>query len=129
MIYPVIWWIGASLKKSSEMASSKLWPETPMWENYTKGWQFSSEYTFTTFFTNTLVMEFFNVIGGVLTAAIVAYGFGRIVFKFRGFWFAILLATLMLPGQVTIVPQYIMFNNFCLTDSYVPLILPHFFGG
>lgn len=129
MIYPVIWWVGASLKKTSEMGSSSLWPETPMWENYTKGWAFSSEYTFTTFFSNTLMMEFFNVLGGVMTAAIVAYGFGRLNFKLRNFWFAILLMTLMLPGQVTIVPQYILYNNFGLTDSYIPLVLPHFFGG
>lgn len=129
MIYPVIWWVGASLKKTSEMGSSSLWPETPMWENYTKGWAFSNEYTFTTFFSNTLMMEFFNVLGGVMTAAIVAYGFGRLKFKLRNFWFAILLMTLMLPGQVTIVPQYILYNNFGFTDSYIPLVLPHFFGG
>jgi len=129
MIYPVIWWIGASLKKTSEMASSALWPETPMWENYTKGWAFSSEYSFTTFYANTLMMEFWNVLGGVFTAALVAYGFARLNFKFRGFWFAILLMTLMLPTQVTIVPQYILYNNFGFVDSYVPLVLPHFFGG
>jgi ABC-type glycerol-3-phosphate transport system permease component len=129
MIYPVIWWIGASLKKTSEMNSSALWPATPMWENYTKGWNFSSEFTFTTFFANTLTMELFDVVGGVLTAAIVAYGFARLSFKLRGMWFGILLATLMLPGQVTIVPQYILYNNFGLTNSYFPLILPHFFGG
>lgn len=129
MIYPVIWWVGASLKKTTEMGSSKIWPETLMWENYTKGWNFSSEYTFTTFFSNTLIMELFNVAGGVLTAALVAYGFGRLKFKLSGLWFGILLGTLMLPGQVTIVPQYIMYNNFGLTDSYIPLVLPHFFGG
>ncbi|MEX2416609.1 MAG: carbohydrate ABC transporter permease [Paenibacillaceae bacterium] len=129
MIYPVIWWLGASLKKTSEMASSSIWPEIPMWENYTKGWTFTGEYTFTNFFANTLMMEFWNVLGGVLTAAIVAYGFGRLSFKFRGFWFSILLMTLMLPGQVTIVPQYILYNNFGFVDSYIPLILPHYFGG
>jgi multiple sugar transport system permease protein len=129
MIYPVIWWVGASLKKTSEMGSSKIWPETLMWENYTKGWQFSSEFTFATFFSNTLIMELFNVVGGVFTAALVAYGFGRLKFKLSGMWFAILLGTLMLPGQVTIVPQYIMYNNFGMTDSYIPLVLPHFFGG
>ncbi|MEX1029065.1 MAG: carbohydrate ABC transporter permease [Paenibacillaceae bacterium] len=129
MIYPVIWWIGASLKKNSEMASSSLWPATPMWENYTKGWNFSSEFSFTRFFANTLTMELFNVVGGVLTAALVAYGFARLSFKLRGMWFGILLATLMLPGQVTIVPQYILYNNFGLTNSYVPLVLPHYFGG
>jgi ABC-type glycerol-3-phosphate transport system permease component len=129
MIYPVIWWVGASLKKPEEMSLPSIWPEVPMWENYTKGWVFSSEFTFTHFFANTLMMEFWIVIGGVLTSAIVAYGFARLNFKFKGFWFAILLLTMMLPTQVTVVPQYIMFNYFGFVDSYIPLILPHFFGG
>ncbi|KAF9127938.1 hypothetical protein BGX30_014529 [Mortierella sp. GBA39] len=129
MLYPVIWWVGASLKKTEELSLPTIWPKTPMWENYSKGWHFSSEYTFAHFFGNSLLMELGNVVGGVLTAAIVAYGFGRLSFKLRGFWFSILLLTMMLPGQVTIVPQYILFNKLGLVDSYVPLVLPHFFGG
>ncbi|MDQ0059183.1 carbohydrate ABC transporter permease [Paenibacillus harenae] len=129
MLYPVIWWIGASLKTTAEMSSPSIWPSTPMWENYTEGWKFSPEFTFGRFFGNTLIMEFWNVIGGVLTSAIVAYGFARLNFKFRGALFSILLLTMMLPGQVTIVPQYILYNKLQLMDSYIPLILPHFFGG
>lgn len=129
MIYPVIWWVGASLKKTEEMRLPTIWPETPMWENYTEGWHFSAEYSFGHFFANTLLMEVGNVIGGVLTAAVVAFGFARLNFPLRGFWFSILLLTLMLPGQVTVVPQYILFNNLGFVNSYVPLVLPHFFGG
>ncbi|MHA7964675.1 carbohydrate ABC transporter permease [Paenibacillus sp. CAU 1782] len=129
MLYPVIWWVGASLKKTSELSLPTIWPSVPMWENYTKGWMFSADYTFAHFFANTLWMELWNVVGGVTTAAIVAYGFGRLNFKFQGLWFSILLLTMMLPGQVTVVPQYILFNNFGFVDSYIPLILPHFFGG
>lgn len=129
MLYPVFWWIGASLKKNEEMRLPTIWPETPMWENYTKGWTFSAEYSFTHFFANTLMMEFWSVLGAVLSSAVVAYGFARIPFKLRGFWFSILLLTMMLPGQVTVVPQYILYNSFGLVDSYIPLILPHFFGG
>lgn len=129
MIYPVIWWVGASLKKTSELSLPTIWPSIPMWENYSKGWRFSGEYTFAHFFGNTLLMELGNVAGGVLTAAIVAYGFGRLYFGLKGFWFSILLLTMMLPGQVTVVPQYILFNKLGLVDSYVPLVLPHFFGG
>ncbi|KIL40511.1 ABC transporter permease [Gordoniibacillus kamchatkensis] len=129
MLYPVFWWLGASLKKNSEMSLPTIWPEQPMWENFTKGWNFSAEYSFTTFFKNTLAMEFWNVLGAIITSALVAYGFGRLQFKLRGFWFSILLLTMMLPGQVTIVPQYIMYNNLGLVNSYIPLILPHFLGG
>jgi ABC-type glycerol-3-phosphate transport system permease component len=129
MLYPVIWWLGASLKSLEEMSQPSIWPSVPLWSNYIEGWQFSSEYTFAQFYKNTLLMELWNVIGGVITAAMVAYGFGRLHFKFRDGWFAILLLTLMLPTQVTIVPQYILYNNFGLVDSYIPLILPQFFGG
>ncbi|XEC96539.1 carbohydrate ABC transporter permease [Paenibacillus tarimensis] len=129
MIYPVIWWVGASLKPVNEMRLPAIWPSVPMWSNYTDGWNFSAQYSFAHFFANTLLMEFWNVLGGVITAAIVAYGFARLNFKFRGMWFAILLLTMMLPAQVTIIPQYILYNTFGFVDSYVPLILPHFFGG
>ncbi|GJM79099.1 ABC transporter permease [Paenibacillus sp. HMSSN-139] len=129
MLYPVIWWVGASLKKTEELSLPTLWPKTPIWENYSNGWQYSNDYTFAHFFGNTLLMEVGNVFGGVLTAAVVAYGFGRLNFKLRGFWFSVLLLTMMLPGQVTVVPQYILFNSFGFVDSYVPLVLPHFFGG
>ncbi|WP_188496068.1 carbohydrate ABC transporter permease [Pullulanibacillus pueri] len=129
MLYPVFWWLGASLKKNSEMRLPTLWPQTPMWENFTKGWSFSAQYTFGHFFTNTLMMEFWSVIGSVLTSAIVAYGFARLNFRFRGIWFSILIMTMMLPGQVTIIPQYILYHTFGLVNSYIPLILPHFFGG
>ncbi|MBS4219288.1 carbohydrate ABC transporter permease [Bacillus sp. FJAT-49711] len=129
MLYPVIWWIGASLKKPEELRLPTIWPEVPNWNNYVNGWLFSSEFTFAHFFKNTLIMEFWNVLGAVLTSALVAYGFARLNFKFKNLWFGILMLTLMLPGQVTIVPQYILFNHFGFVDSYVPLILPHFFGG
>ncbi|MFC4306376.1 carbohydrate ABC transporter permease [Cohnella boryungensis] len=130
MIYPVIWWAGASLKTIQEMRLPGIWPESPVWDNYISGWNFSpAEYTFAHFFGNTLLMELWNVVGGVITAAIVAYGFARLNFRLKGFWFAILLMTMMLPAQVTVVPQYILFNSLGWVDSYIPLILPHFFGG
>lgn len=129
MIYPVIWWLGASLKATPELRLPGIWPSTPMWSNYIDGWSFSSKYTFGHFYMNTLIMEFWNVLGGVLTAAVVAYGFGRLNFRFRGALFGLLLLTLMLPTQVTIIPQFILYNNFGFVNSYVPLILPHFFGG
>src|SRR4051794_35918949 len=78
MIYPVIWWVGASLKKPEELTLATIWPKVPMWENYVNGWMFSSEYSFSHFFANTLIMEFWNVLGAVLTSALVAYGFARL---------------------------------------------------
>lgn len=129
MMYPVLWWIGASLKKDSELSLPTLWPSTPQWVNYSAGWHFSDQFSFTHFYANSLLMEFWNVLGSVATCGLVAYAFARLNFKLRGLWFAIMLLTLMLPGQVTVIPQYIMWNNFGLVDSFLPLIIPHFFGG
>ncbi|MCI3918680.1 carbohydrate ABC transporter permease [Paenibacillus sp. TRM 82003] len=129
MIYPVIWWVGASLKTTAELSLPTLWPSTPQWVNYTEGWRFSKEFTFGHFYWNTIFITGMSVVGGVLTAAVVAFGFARLQFPLRGFWFSVMLLTLMLPSQVTIVPQYILYNTFGFVDSYVPLILPHFFGG
>lgn len=78
MLYPVLWWVGASLKTIPEMSLPTLWPSEPQWSNYVEGWRFSGAHTFGRFFANTLLMEAANVTGGVLTAAIVAYGFGRL---------------------------------------------------
>lgn len=129
MLYPVIWWIGASLKKQSELSSPSIWPQVPQWANYIQGWHFSDQFSFTHFYANSFTMEFFDILGSVLTSGLVAYAFARLNFKFRNFWFAIMMLTLMLPYQVTVVPQYIMWNNFGLVNSYLPLIIPHFLGG
>jgi len=129
MIYPVIWWIGASLKSNAEMSSPNLFPETPLWSNYTKGWTAIPNYTFTTFYANSFQIEFWSVIGSVVSASLVAYGFARLDFPLRNMWFSILLITMMLPSQVTVVPQYVMFHQWDWIDTYLPLIVPHYFGG
>lgn len=129
MLYPVLWWIGASLKKESELSSPTLWPSIPQWVNYTSGWHFSDQFNFTHFYTNSFIMEFFNVLGSVVTCGLVAYAFARLNFKLRNLWFAVMMLTLMLPSQVTVVPQYIMWNNLGMVNSFFPLIIPHFFGG
>ncbi len=128
MIYPVIWWVGASLKPAAEMSLPTLFPSHPVWENYITGWQSNGQFTFTTYFRNTLTMEIFNVVGSVCSAAICGFGFGRLRFKGRNLLFTLLMITMMLPGQVTIVPQYVYYHQLGLVDSYVPLILPYYFG-
>ena len=129
MIYPVIWWVFASFKTTGEMSSRNLFPEVWTLSNYIEGWQVTSSLTFGTFFRNSLFIGVVNVVGAILTSGLVAYGFGRLKFKFKGFWFAVLLMTLMLPGQVTVISQYIMYNNLGFIDTYFPLILPYCLGG
>lgn len=129
MIYPIIWWLGASLKTNAEMSMPGIFPSDPQWSNYVKGWTAIPKYTFTKFFTNTFIIEIFSVAGSVVSASLVAFGFARISFKYSKFWFALLMLTMMIPSQVIVIPQYVMFLDLNWVNTYLPIIVPHFFGG
>ena len=85
--------------------------------------------TFGNFFANSILVSGICVVGAVLSAGLVAYGFGRLKFKGKGIWFSILLMTLMLPSQVTVISQYIMYNKLKMIDTYFPLVLGYCLGG
>lgn len=129
MLFPLVWWVCASFKPMGELASTNILPEHWTLDNYINGWTITSELTFGRLFLNTLRIVLVNVVGAVVTSSLVAFGFARLNFKFKNFWFAIVMATLMLPSQVTVVSQYIMYNKMGLIDSYWPLNLPYLFGG
>ena len=124
MLFPLVWWVCASFKPMGELASTNILPEHWTLDNYINGWTITSELTFGRLFLNTLRIVLVNVVGAVVTSS-----FARLNFKFKNFWFAIVMATLMLPSQVTVVSQYIMYNKMGLIDSYWPLNLPYLFGG
>ena len=131
MVYPILWLFASSLKPSAEIWTtvSSLIPQHITWDNYTNGWRGFGGISFTTFYMNSFIYAIVGTIGSVLSSAIVAYGFSRIRFFGRGFWFVCLLMTLMLPAQVTIIPQYIAFSKLQLLNTWWPLLLPKFFGG
>lgn len=129
MVYPILWWVFASFKTTGEMSSRALLPEVWTFENYINGWQVTDRLTFGNFFGNSLLISVICVIGAVFSAGLVAYGFGRLKFKFKGLWFSVLLMTLMLPSQVTVISQYIMYNKLNLIDTYFPLTLGYCLGG
>lgn len=129
MVYPILWWVFASFKTTAEMSSKNLFPQQWIFDNYINGWRVTENLTFGNFFANSLFVSGVCVIGAVLSAGLVAYGFGRLNFKFKNIWFSILLLTMMLPGQVTIISQYIMYNKLNLIDTYVPLTIGHLLGG
>lgn len=129
MFFPVTWWVFASFKPTGELASTNLLPVHWTLDNYISGWRVAGDLTFTSFFINTLFIVCVNVLGAVVSSSMVAYGFARLNFKFRNFWFSIVMVTLMLPSQVTVVSQYIMYNKVGLLDTYWPLNLPYILGG
>jgi multiple sugar transport system permease protein len=103
-----------------------LWPKKMLWSNYTEAIRFMKFLQKT---TNTLIIVGGNIVGAALTSCMGGYAFSRVAWKGRQVCFFILLTSMMLPGTVTIIPQYLIWAKFRLTNSYVPLILPAYLGG
>ena len=130
MIYPLVWMVMSSFKDTNEIfrTAASLFPKKFSFENYKVGWQGFAGYSFGLFFKNSFIIAGVSTIGAVISSAGVADGFARIDFKFKGFWFGCMLLAMMLPFQVIMIPQYIIFNNMGWVGSYLPLIVPQFFG-
>lgn len=125
MVYPILWWIGAALKDNSEMSSPNIFPTVPMWSNFTKGWNSVPGHSFTDFYLNTFGLEIAVLIVTLLSCTLVAFGFGRLDFPLKNFWFSLLMLTIMMPGQVLIIPQYALFHKLGWVNTYLPFIVPH----
>ena len=130
MIYPVLWMILSSFKMKSEILGGKapFLPTTWVFENYPNGWKGSGVYTFATYFKNSFIVSVLGTLGTVLSSAMVSYALARVPFRGRQFWFTCMIMTMLLPGQVLMIPQYIIWNNLGLVGTYIPLVLPKFLG-
>jgi len=127
MMYPIIWMFGASLTPGVMIFSNtSVFPENPTFNNYIVGWQGIGRIPFSTFLINSGIISFATIAGNLFSCALAGYAFARLKFALRNVWFAIMLLTIMLPGQVTLIPQYIMFLNYGWIDTYLPLIVPTF---
>ncbi|MGD0031216.1 carbohydrate ABC transporter permease [Paenibacillus illinoisensis] len=129
MMYPVIWWMGASLKSNEEMSMASIFPKVFRWSNYSEGWISVPNYSFTHFYLNTFELIIGVLFTSLISCSLVAFAFGRLDFPLRKVWFGIMLVTLMLPTQVTIVPQYILFSKLDWIDTYLPFYIPHLLAG
>lgn len=131
MIYPLLWMVMNSLKENNEIFSSasSLIPKEFHFENYANGWRGFAKISFATFFKNSFFIAAVGTIGAVFSSAFIAFGFARLKFKGRNFWFICMLVTMMLPFQVIMIPQYIIFNKLGWVGTFLPLIVPSFFGG
>ncbi|MFD1861566.1 carbohydrate ABC transporter permease [Planococcus chinensis] len=128
LILSPLWWMFAtSLKTMAEVMSfpPSFFPEDWLFSNYIRTWEAAP---FTRYTINTLVITTFVVVGNVLSNSFIAYGFAKIPFKGKNVLFAIVLATMMIPGFVTLIPQYVLFANLGWINTYYPLIVPAFFG-
>lgn len=130
MIYPILWLFASSLKAPDEIwkTVSSLLPRRLAWENYVEGWRGFGGITFATFFANSFFYATTATLFTVTSSALVAFGFARIPFRGRGFWFTAMILTLMLPAQVQIIPQYVFFSRIGWVNSYLPLLVPRLGG-
>ena len=125
---PFLWMLSTSLKSKPQlyMYPPILVPIPPSWANY------PTAVTYIDFFLylrNTLIIAVSATIGALLSCSLVAYSIARIPWRGRNFLFALTVATLMLPFQVTLIPLFIVFKNLGWVGDFRPLIVPHFFGG
>jgi multiple sugar transport system permease protein len=130
MIYPVIWLVASSFKDNHDIFvnASSLIPQQWFFSNYVDGWKGIGGISFSVFFKNAFIITILATVGTVISSAAVAYGFARIEFKGRQFWFACMMVSMMLPAQVQIIPQYLLFHRLDWINTFYPLIVPFFFG-
>lgn len=127
MVVPFLWMLSTSLKTQYDAVKiPPVWiPDPPQWENYVK---LFTEQPMFQFMLNTIKIVFFVVLRQLFFSSLAAYSFARISFKGRNVVFFFYIATLMVPGQVTMIPTYLMFAKAGLTDNHLALILPAFFS-
>lgn len=128
-LIPLYWMIRSSFMRSTEIYQMNpfiIWPETMLIENYTDAMAFAP---FGLYARNTIIIVLGNLIGTVLTSSMAAFAFSRIRWAGQKICFAIIISTMMLPGAVTLIPQFLIWSRLGLIDTYVPLILPSFLGG
>ncbi|HCE17753.1 MAG TPA: carbohydrate ABC transporter permease [Anaerolinea thermolimosa] len=128
MLMPFVWMISSSLKAEQQVFQypPRLLPDPPMWSNYVEALVYKP---FGLYIRNTAFLVGVNMLAVLLASSFCAYGFARITFPGRDFWFVIVLATMMMPYYVLMVPIFIMFTRLGWIDTYLPLTVPTFFGG
>lgn len=127
MFLPFFWMLSTSLKSLEEVFRfpPALFPSELRWENYFRTWQ---QISFGLLFLNSIKVTGLTVVGALFSSTLIAYGFARFRFPGRDLLFGILLATMMLPYAVTMVPVFILFRHLGWVGTHLPLFVPFFFG-
>lgn len=123
MLLPFAWMISTSLKPGNEvMMMPPQWiPSDIQWENYKEAWEIAP---FARYTLNSFIVMVFSTIGEVITSILAAYAFSRINFYGRDVIFSILLGTMMVPGEVLLIPNFVTLSNLGWIDQYEALIVP-----
>ncbi|MHA6730063.1 carbohydrate ABC transporter permease [Devosia sp. A369] len=126
MLYPLLWLLAASFRPENEIfTSASIIPSAWSLDAYVRGWN-GLRTSFGVFFTNSFIIAGLSVVGNVIACSMAAFAFARLQFRGKNFWFALMLMTLMLPYQVTLIPQYVLFRQLGWVNSFLPLVVPKF---
>lgn len=128
VLYPALWMVASSFKPNSEIggATTALWSNNFSFDNFVTAMEGIGGVTTLQFFTNSLILALGAVVGTIVSASVSAYAFARIKFPGRNVFFGMMIATLLLPFHVVIIPQYIVFQQLGLVDTYIPLLIGKF---
>ena len=127
-LLPFLWMLSTSLKPDTQFYDyPPVWIPSPFqWSNYPDAVTYI---TFGLYLRNTFTIAILSTIGVIISSSLVAYSLARIPWRGRNVLFILTVATLMLPFQVTMIPLFIIFKNLGWINSWLPLIVPHWFGG
>lgn len=125
-LIPFIWMLLTSVKSMQDVYSNQVLPTHIFWENYKNA---VTQIPFLRMTLNTVVITVLTVIGMVISSTLVAYSMSKIRWRGRTVLFPVIVATMMIPYQVTLIPLYMIWNKLGLIGTIVPLVLPAFFGG
>lgn len=127
-LFPLVWMAGTSLKTIEEASQAQLslLPAVPQWDNYVR---MVNDPSFMLAYQNSVFVVTVVLFGTVLSICLVGYAFSRLEWKGRNIVFAMMMATLMLPAQATLVPQYVLFFNLGWVPGFNPIVIPGFFAG
>jgi ABC-type glycerol-3-phosphate transport system permease component len=127
MVFPFLWMLSTALKTPPQLLEFPpiLIPSPFDWSNFATALQ---TLPFGRFLRNTLIIEVFVIIGGLISNTLVAYGFARLRFPGRDLLFFLVISTIIIPWMVRLVPLYLLFNQLGWVNSFLPLVVPAFFG-
>jgi len=126
MIYPLVWLVGASFKPENLIFTTvSPLPLQPTLGNYVSGWTTTGT-SFSVYLANSVTVSLCVVVGNLISCSLAAYAFARLDFALRKMWFGLMLGTLMLPFQATLIPQYTIFYRLNWINTFLPLVVPYF---
>lgn len=129
LIYPLVWLFFASFKSNTEIfGTTQLLPQAYSFDAFRRGWEGSGQYTYGVFLANTFKLVIPTVLFTAISSVLVAYGFSRFHFPYKKALMGLLIATLMLPNSIIIIPRYMLFRDLHWLDSYLPFVGPALFA-